>query len=237
MTTSWDITVGGGSVTARPFTSNQTDREAGYRSTRSVIESVAGGSGDDHLEGSLLRPARHAESRIAQISPLLAKADVLLAPERGFLAALSHAFDVDLAPNLENLLLIQRMRCSAAFLSDATYRREMLNAWLREIRYSPGFLLVDPSTTRWRVEEEGVRLHLARSRGQDLELCVLFGSLGFAQICDDLLKRPIPLLVVPWTREGLLWPRQLPVKSFSQTLRVQRIGRRRLLLFDRRCLC
>ncbi|MDZ7668076.1 MAG: hypothetical protein U5Q16_16220 [Gammaproteobacteria bacterium] len=66
---------------------------------------------------------------------------------------------------------------------------------------------------------------------------MLFGAIGLAQICDDRLLYPIPLLVQPWRPEsGLLLPRKLPTKSFSQRLRVERVADRRLLLFDEQCL-
>lgn len=223
-------------MTAKPFASNGRPRAAESLATLAQVERVAGRFGDDHFTGALLRPGQSKGAPTVLQSPVLAAAGALLAPERGFLAAMSDVFETDLTPHLEHLLVIQRLHSSMPFLSDTACRRETLNAWCSNVVPSSGFLVIHPPSTLWQAEDHRARFQLGHDRRKDLELCVLFGSLGFAQICDDLLEHPIPLLVLPWApADGLLEPRRLPVKAFSQRLCVERIGRRRLLLFEKSC--
>lgn len=216
-------------MTSKPIAADDPSRSVGKPKMRPHVERVVGWFGADHFTGALLRPTAGESKSVSVQSPLLAAAAALLAPERGFLAAMSRVFELDLAPHLEHLLVIQRLGSSLPFLSDTGYRREVLNAWCSNVLSSPGFLVVHPPATRWQALDSQARFQLGPGHRKDLELCVLLGSLGCAQLCDDALEHPIPLLVLPWTpAEGLLEPRQLPAKSFSQRLCVEPIERRRL---------
>lgn len=225
-------------MTSNPFAANDPHHTAGRLTAHSHVERVADRFGDDHFTGARLRTTRADSDRVVLQSPLLTTAAALLAPKCGFLTAMSEVFDTDLMPHLENLVGIQRLASSLPFLSDAGYRREAVNAWCSKVLCSPGFLVIHPPATIWQAEDPRVRFQLGSDRRKDLELCVLFGSLGCAQLCDDALGHPIPLLVLPWTpADGLLAPRRLPAKSFSQRLCVERIQPRRLLLFEKTCAC
>lgn len=212
-------------------------RQAVARYCDASLDGFARDALDDHFSGSVVSNLPDDPSSLGETSPVLDVASDLLAPDRGFLAVLSSAFEADLQPNRSNLLLIQGMWSSTGFMNDRRYRRATLEHVCAREMSSPGFALIHPPTTFWSARDHNARFRLNRLRDKNLELCVLFGAIGFAQMCDDRLQHPIPLLVQPWSPEsGLLRPIKLPTKSFSQILRVARVADRRLVLFDKHCL-
>lgn len=157
----------------------------------------------------------------------------LLEGNTGFLPALSGIYGVDLEARYGPVALIQRLETSLAFMVDPDYRHRAVAALCEQALGRSGLLLLRPGPGTWRSLDQAGRFRGA-ARDPALQLCQLFGALGFAQLCDDALGSPIPLLLQPWDADsGLLLPHALPAKSFSQTLRVQRLDRRRLILFDK----
>ncbi|NBC23448.1 MAG: hypothetical protein GVY21_08240, partial [Gammaproteobacteria bacterium] len=130
------------------------------------------------------------------------------------------------------LMLIQGIEASGPFLMGSTHRAAALTALCLQLLTAPGMLVVYPPATLWRAASEEAQFRLRQVADQNLLLCTLMGELGFAQLCDDMLGYPIPLLTAPWDPDqGLLRPATLPRKTFSRTLRVDRIAPRRLVLF------
>lgn len=190
----------------------------------------------NRFDGALATGASEGASSLAQQSPLLALSTRLLGDGYGFMPALEHAYDTSLQQHRRRLLLIQGIEASGAFLMEPRHRAGALDALCRQILNAPGMLLVYPPTTLWHAAREDAQFRLHHAADQNLMLCTLMGELGFAQLCDDELGHPIPLLTVPWEPDqGMLAPAALPRKSFSGMLRVERIARRRLVLFDVRC--
>lgn len=171
-----------------------------------------------------------------ELAPALAAlAHALLAPGGAFHAALARAYGASLAAHARHLLTLRSMALSGGFVLDAGYRADALEALCAACFETAGFLLVHPPSLAWQARDPQAAFRLHRLHDRDLALCTLFGEIGFGQLCDDRLGLPVPLLVRPWSRErGLLQPLRLPRKTFSQTLCVDRVGPRQLLLFDRR---
>ncbi len=94
-----------------------------------------------------------------------------------------------------------------------------------------GLVAIRPTPGMWIPQDDS---RVPEGVGEVFALCRMFGACGFAQLCDDDLDRPVPLLVRPWTRDrGLLEPRRLPRRSFSRSLCVQRLGGGRMVLFEK----
>lgn len=188
----------------------------------------------EQFAGTVLRVHAGRGSAVVDMGPLLGLAESLLEPAGGFVGGLERAYG-SLAEHRQVLLIVQAAAVSAAFLLDRDYRHESLEALCRERLPDYGLLVVHPPSLIWRARDQQTSFRLPRSRDRDLVLCTLLGELGFAQLCDGRLRQPVPLLVQPWcARHGLLRPSRLPAKAFSQQLCVDRVGERRLLLFDRR---
>lgn len=170
----------------------------------------------------------------AHENPVLNLSQALLAPERGFLEPLSRIYAAPLEEHATQLVLVQGMTVSGAFLTDPLHRSRSLEGLCAALLHSPALLISYPPATFWQASGPDAQFRLHGTADKDLLLCMLMGRLGFAQLCDDMLRRPIPLLIRPWSVEqGLLAPAHLPTKSYSQSLCVERIGERRLLLFDK----
>lgn len=190
----------------------------------------------EHFHGALATGEQDNVARLAEENPLLGLSARLLADGHGFLPALERAYATSLHDHRRQLLLIQGIEASGAFLMEPAHRVAALRALCRQLLTAPGMLLLYPPATLWRAASEEAQFRLRQVADQNLLLCTLMGELGFAQLCDEALGHPIPLLSVPWDPEqGLLRPASLPRKSFSGMLRVERIARRRLVLFDVRC--
>jgi len=190
----------------------------------------------EHFRGALATGAAEDVSGLEAENPLLAMSARLLADDHGFLPALERAYATSLHDHRRQLLLIQGIAASGPFLMEPARRAASLHALCRQILTTPGLLILYPPATPWRATTEAAQFRLRHVADQNLLLCTLLGELGFAQLCDDALGYPVPLLTVPWDPDrGLLQPASLPRKSFSGMLRVERIARRRLVLFDVRC--
>lgn len=182
---------------------------------------------DDHFEVvDYSRNELHAP-------PSMCKATRLLSEDLGYSAGLSRIFGAETPEDYSRLFTIISARLSYHFLADSVYRDHALHELCTNLLESPGMLLIDPQEIMVRGT---TRFLERRLLDQPLLLCWLFGSIGFAQVCDDLLGRPIPLLMRPWSpRDGLLHPSRPPRKSFSQHLWAARVGKRGLILLDKRC--
>lgn len=188
----------------------------------------------ERFQGACLRRRPVSHAPCGREDPILDLSQTLLAPGRGFLEALSRIYGTDLEEHAGQLALVQGLSVSGSFLRDPARRAAALEALCDRIAGSPMLLLAYPPAVFWRAAdgEAGFRLH--GQADKNMLLCLLLGQLGFAQLCDDLLRQPIPLLIRPWSPErGLLVPARLPAKSYSQTLCVERVGVRRLILFDK----
>jgi len=193
-------------------------------------------AGSDRFDGNLATGDQDELASLDADKPLVALSAQLLGDELGFLEPMERAYGTALADYRRRLLLIQGIEASSPFLMDPECRTAALDALCRRILRAPGMLIVYPPTTLWRPASEEAQFRMHHVADQNLMLCALMGELGFAQLCDDMLGYPIPLLTVPWHPErGLLKPCSLPSKTFSRTLRVERVARRRLVLFDVRC--
>lgn len=188
----------------------------------------------ERFEGACLRRQPGSHAPCGSENPILNLSQSLLAPGRGFLEALSRIYGTDLEVHAAQLALVQGLRVSGAFLRDPAHRAGALEALCDRLAASPMLLLTYPPSAFWRPADGEAEFRLHAEADKSMLLCLLLGQLGFAQLCDDLLRQPIPLLIRPWSPgHGLLFPARLPAKSYSQTLCVERIGVRRLLLFDK----
>lgn len=167
------------------------------------------------------------------VPPSMRKATRLLSDDLGYSAGLSKIFAAETPEDYSRLFMITSACLSYQFLADNVYRDHALHELCTNLLESPGMLLIDPPEILVRGT---TRFLERRLLDQPLLLCWLFGSIGFAHVCDDLLGRPIPLLMRPWSpRDGLLRPSRPPRKSFSQHLWAARVGKRGLILLDKRC--
>jgi len=194
-------------------------------------------AGGNRFDGALTTGDHVEAAGLDGENPLLAVSARLLGDDHGFLPALERAYDTALTNHRRRLLLIQGIQASGPFLMEPTHRTRALDALCRQtLNAAPGMLIVYPPTTLWRAASEDAQFRLYHVTDQNLMLCTLMGELGFAQLCDDRLGHPIPLLTIPWDpARGLRTPASLPRKAFSRMLRVDRIALRRLVLFDVRC--
>ncbi len=187
----------------------------------------------ERFAGTVVRVAAGRGGAAADFDPAVGLAETLLQPDSGFVAGLERAYG-DLTEHRQALLVLQTAAVSAAFLLDSAYRHDALETLCRGRLPEHGLLVVHPPSLIWRARDQQTSFRLPRPRDRDLALCTLLGELGFAQLCDSRLREPIPLLVQPWCAgRGLVRPSRLPGKAFSQRLCVDRVGERRLLLFDR----
>lgn len=155
----------------------------------------------------------------------------LLGERSPFLPALSKIYGVDLAQGFHQTIFIEAVQPDAAFRRDAAYRAEVIDALTRDAPGSSGFVAARPAPGMLRQAAEP--LSAAVRQDEAMRLCHLFGSAGFAQLCDPVLEKPIPLFVRPWCRgTGLLAPVTLPSEPFSAALTVERVGVGRMVLFQ-----
>jgi hypothetical protein len=157
-------------------------------------------------------------------APVLA----LLSDPRGFRAALADVYGRDLA-SFGPGVLVRHLPVDWDFVFDLESRRRALSALGQRVLGEAGLLAFQPGLgSGCTVDGEPL---------PPLRLCQLLGTCGFAQLCDDALGRPLPLLVCPWSaQDGLLIPRRLPPEPFSRTLVTKRLGTGRMVLFDRRAV-
>ncbi len=151
---------------------------------------------------------------------------------RGFLEALAGIYEADFS-SYERVVVVERLQIDAHFALDADYRRHRLDQLCRSTLEDGGFLLLHPTHDMWRHDDTTPAPITAGAQlRRSVELSHLFGSCGFAQLCDDDLGRPVPVLVAPGCgRRGLLPPARLPRERFSRSLRVHRLGPKRMILF------
>lgn len=193
-------------------------------------------TGSDRFDGVLASGDCPGLVSLDDENPLIALSAGLLGDDRGFLPTLERAYGAVLANHRRRLVFIQGIEASSPFLMEPAHRARTLGALCQQTLGAPGMLVVYPPTTLWRPAGEDAHFRMRHIPDQNLMLCTLMGELGFAQLCDDVLGYPIPLLIAPWDPvQGLLRPANLPRKAFSRTLRVARVARRRLVLFDVRC--
>lgn len=199
---------------------------------RAMVYSVAG----ERLTCRVMHrqdPTAAAEHRIGLAASLPFTPVVLLQEPRGFLGALSDAYGVDLADGFERVVCIEQLDTTRPFAADPTYRRAVIEHLGRRTLGAAGFVAIHPAQGMWRRNRGG--LPMPPPANQTLALCHLFGSCGFAQLCDDrVLDRPVPVFLHPWTRkQGLLTPVRLPEEPFSRCMCVRRLRPGRMVLFDR----
>lgn len=177
-------------------------------------------------------PTAAAEHRIALAAQLPLAPLLLLQEGRGFTAVLSGIYGVDLADGFDQVVCIQRLDTTRVFAADATYRQAVVEHLCRRTINHSGFVAIHPASGMWRRNSGSVPT--APPANQTLALCHLFGSCGFAQLCDDdVLERPVPVFLQPWSREhGLLSPQRLPRERFSRSMCVRRLRAGRMVLFD-----
>jgi hypothetical protein len=193
--------------------------------------------GDERITCALLHrgdPTAAAEHRIGLAAKPPITALALLQESRGFMRALGSVYDVDLGDGFDRVTYIQGIRGSLALVADSHYRNAVVAELCRRTLTTRGFLVVRPARGMWQSTDQVVQ-SAGPQWNEELALCHLFGSSGFAQLCDpDILDKPVPLFLQPWSRDdGLLLPQRLPEESFSQALCVHRLGAGRLVLFEK----
>ena len=147
----------------------------------------------------------------------------LLADDGAFIDALGATYGTDLSA-FEHIALIQTAQLSRAFVEDPDYREATLQDLGECVLETGGILAIRPTADKVSIQLPS----------DPLLACYLFGSCGFAQLCDDALEPPVPLFVRPWSPgHGLLVPRHVPREPFSDTLRVQRLSARSMILLQR----
>lgn len=206
-------------------------RDFDHRGVRAFSQSAI----NERFEGAQLTCLPGPEGLGAEENPVLKLCRALLAPQRGFLDALSRIYGRELESHASRLVLIQCVGITGTFLTDAAYRERALERFCQGLLSGPAFVMSHAPSTLWRALDPEARFRLHGAADRDLLLCMLLGELGWAQLCDDMLRQPIPLCVRPWSpQHGLLRPANPPSRSYSQSLWVEHVGPRRLLLFDKR---
>lgn len=177
-------------------------------------------------------PTAAADYRIGLAASLPFTPVILLQESRGFLAVLGDIYGFDLTDGFERVVCIEQLDTTRPFAADPAYRRTVLDHLCRRTLDAAGFVAIHPGQGMWR-RNRGAS-SMSPPANQTLALCHLFGSCGFAQLCDDhVLDRPVPVFLQPWTRtHGLLTPVRPPEEAFSRCTAVRRLQAGQMVLFD-----
>lgn len=195
-----------------------------------VAQSFPGGGVVDYFA----RSARSASEPAAPL-PVMPGEELhelvrtLLDPARGFAEALARLYGIDVAGGFRQIAALRSLGPRAASAeAGSPFRQNVVGLLAATGLQGEVFLAVRPGGS------DGGRSGVAAD-DDEMALCHLLGSSGFAQLCDPLLERPIPLFLQPWIcGQGLLRPRRRFTESFSRTLAVVRVGPEQMILLDKR---
>lgn len=147
----------------------------------------------------------------------------LIGPQGGFAAALGELYDVDLNGAFDQVLCLDEVGRAAGRARRRWLPRGAGHRRCRSLLGRDGVVAAWPGHREPRASNEAI-----------MAACQLLGSSGFAQLCDPLLGRSVPLFVRPWVRDrGLVPPARLPAESFSRALAVLRLAPGRMILLDK----
>lgn len=155
--------------------------------------------------------------------------DVLLDPARGFADCLSGLYGIDLARGFRRIAAFHSLGpLAASELAGSPFRQSMVGLLAAAGLEGEVFLALWPGAGAPDGDHSGPTL-------DEMSMCHLLGSSGFAQLCDPVLQRPVPLFLQPWVSgQGLLRPRLRNTESFSSALAVVRVDSQRMILLDKR---
>ncbi len=153
----------------------------------------------------------------------------LLDPARGFAEPLARLYGIDVAGGFRQIAALRSLGArAAASEAGAPFRQNVVGLLAATGLQGEVFLALRPGGC------DAGRAGMAPD-DDEMALCHLLGSSGFAQLCDPLLERPIPLFLQPWIGgEGLLRPQRRFTEPFSRSLAVVRVGPEQMILLDKR---